>query len=43
MKLTYDPRYNIAYIQLRETPKQVETIEVSKAKQNPTRCVNFFH
>lgn len=29
MKLTYDPRYNIAYIRLRETTEQVETIEVS--------------
>ena len=29
MKLTYDPRYNIAYIQLREKTKGVETIRVS--------------
>ncbi|NJO42580.1 MAG: DUF2283 domain-containing protein [Cyanobacteria bacterium CRU_2_1] len=29
MKLTYDPRYNIAYICLREKTEQVETIEVS--------------
>ena len=29
MKLTYDPRYNVAYIQLRERPAQVETIRVS--------------
>jgi uncharacterized protein YuzE len=29
MKLTYDPRYNIAYIRLRDTAEQVETIEVS--------------
>lgn len=29
MKLTYDPRYNIAYIRLRDTTEQVETIEIS--------------
>jgi uncharacterized protein YuzE len=29
MKLTYDPRYNIAYLQLHEKTKQVETIRVS--------------
>lgn len=29
MKLTYDPRYNIAYIRLREKAAQVETIHVS--------------
>jgi uncharacterized protein YuzE len=29
MKLTYDPRYNIAYITLRDKTEQVETIEVS--------------
>jgi uncharacterized protein YuzE len=29
MKLTYDPRYNIAYIALRDKPEQVETLEVS--------------
>jgi uncharacterized protein YuzE len=29
MKLTYDPRYNIAYISLRETTEPVETIAVS--------------
>ncbi|ODS32479.1 MAG: hypothetical protein SCARUB_02380 [Candidatus Scalindua rubra] len=29
MKLSYDPRYNIAYIQLREKPNQVETIRIS--------------
>ena len=29
MKLTYDPRYNVAYLQLHEKPGQVETIHVS--------------
>lgn len=29
MKLTYDPRYNIAYIRLLEKKAQVETIQVS--------------
>lgn len=29
MKLTYDPRHNIAYIRLRERRDQVETIRVS--------------
>lgn len=29
MKLTYDPRYNIAYIRLHEKPAQVETIKIS--------------
>lgn len=29
MKLTYDPRYNIAYIRLHEKPMEVETIKVS--------------
>ncbi len=29
MKLTYDPRRNIAYIRLREKSMQVETISVS--------------
>ena len=29
MKLTYDPRYNIAYLQLHEKSEQVETIRVS--------------
>ena len=29
MKLTYDPRYNIAYLRLREKTGQVETIQVS--------------
>ena len=29
MKLTYDPRYNVAYIRLREHSGQVETIRVS--------------
>ncbi len=30
MKLTYDPRYNVAYIRLREQSGQVETIHVSE-------------
>ncbi len=29
MKLTYDPRYNIAYIRLLKKKAQVETIQVS--------------
>ena len=29
MKLTYDPRYNIAYLAIREKTEQVETIQVS--------------
>ncbi|OFX15107.1 MAG: hypothetical protein A2Z18_08220 [Armatimonadetes bacterium RBG_16_58_9] len=29
MKLTYDPRYNIAYIRLREKCSEVETIRIS--------------
>lgn len=29
MKLTYDPRYNIAYLRLHEKTEQVETIRVS--------------
>lgn len=29
MKLTYDPRYNIAYLKLHERTDQVETIRVS--------------
>jgi len=29
MKLTYDPRYNIAYLRLHEKTGQVETIRVS--------------
>lgn len=29
MKLTYDPRHNIAYLRLREKPAEVETIRVS--------------
>lgn len=30
MKLTYDPRYNIAYIHLQEKTAQVETVQVGK-------------
>ncbi|MBE9184017.1 DUF2283 domain-containing protein [Microcoleus sp. LEGE 07076] len=30
MKLTYDPRYNVAYIYLQEKTPQVETIQVSE-------------
>ena len=29
MKLTYDPRYNVAYIYLQEKTVQVKTIQVS--------------
>ena len=29
MKLTYDPRYNIAYIHLKAEPAEVETVHVS--------------
>jgi len=29
MKLTYDPRHNIAYLRLREKSEQVDTIRVS--------------
>jgi uncharacterized protein YuzE len=29
MKLTYDPRYNIAYIRLLEKKAQVETLQLS--------------
>jgi len=29
MKITYDPRYNIAYIGLREKTTQVETLHIS--------------
>jgi uncharacterized protein YuzE len=29
MKLSYDPRYNIAYIQLREKITDIETIRIS--------------
>ena len=30
MKLTYDPRYNIAYIQLREKDETVNSIKISE-------------
>ena len=30
MKLTYDPKYNIAYICFRKKPAQVETVRVSE-------------
>ena len=29
MKITYDPRYNIAYLRFHEKPIQVETIKIS--------------
>lgn len=29
IKLSYDPRYNIAYIQLREKTNQIETLRIS--------------
>jgi uncharacterized protein YuzE len=31
MKLTYDPRYNIAYLSLQEKTAQVETIQINEA------------
>ncbi|MDP2645313.1 MAG: DUF2283 domain-containing protein [Desulfobacterales bacterium] len=31
MKLTYDPRYNIAYLRLHEKSAEVETIRISDA------------
>jgi len=31
MKLTYDPRYNIAYLRFREKVEEVETVRVSDA------------
>lgn len=31
MKLTYDPRYNIAYLRLQEKSTQVETVHVSES------------
>jgi len=30
MKLTYDPRYNIAYIHLREKQEPVESLKISE-------------
>lgn len=30
MKLSYDPRYNIAYLQLKETEAEVHTVSVSE-------------
>ena len=30
MKITYDPRYNIAYLRLEEKTEEVETIHVSE-------------
>jgi uncharacterized protein YuzE len=30
MKLTYDPRYNVAYIYLQEKSAEVETVQVSE-------------
>lgn len=29
MRLTYDPKYNVAYIHLRDKPAEVETIHLS--------------
>lgn len=29
MRLTYDPRFNIAYVRLREPGEQVETLRIS--------------
>jgi uncharacterized protein YuzE len=30
MRLTYDPRYNIAYLRLREKTAEVETLHISE-------------
>ena len=30
MKLTYDPRYNVAYIHLKEKTAEVETVHISE-------------
>lgn len=30
MKISYDPRYNIAYVRFRDVPVQVRTIRVSE-------------
>jgi uncharacterized protein YuzE len=30
MKLTYDPKHNVAYLHLRESPEQVDTIRLSE-------------
>ena len=30
MRLTYDPRYNVAYIRLKEKTEQVETLRISE-------------
>ena len=37
MKLSYDPRYNIAYIRLREKAAEVETIRVSDELTSTSR------
>lgn len=29
MKLTYDPRYNVAYLRFRDKPAEVETVKLS--------------
>lgn len=29
MKLTYDPKYNLAYLYLRDKPEEVDTIHIS--------------
>ena len=31
MKLTYDPRHNVAYLRLREKSAEIETIRISDA------------
>jgi len=31
VRITYDPRYNIAYLRLKDKTEQVETIRVSEA------------
>lgn len=30
MEITYDPRYNVAYIRLRDKTEEVETIKISE-------------
>ena len=30
MRLSYDPRYNVAYLQFHEKPAQVDTVKISE-------------
>jgi|GEM_PF-7120250 len=41
MKLTYDLRYNIAYIQLQEKTAAVETLQVGRRYRS--RWFNLWH